>query len=51
MFAMPDAARLIELAAGLNLRLSHSEAELYLESMTFCGVPRTSGTAGANLVG
>jgi amidase len=30
MFAMPDAARLIELAAGLNLRLSHSEAELYL---------------------
>ena len=27
-----------------------SEA-LYMESMTFCGVPRTSGTAGANLVG
>jgi hypothetical protein len=22
-----------------------------VESMTFCGVPRTSGTAGANLVG
>ena len=30
MFAMPDATRLIELAAGLNLRLSHPEAELYL---------------------
>ena len=24
---------------------------LVLESMTFCGVPRTGGTAGANLVG
>ena len=30
MFAMPDAAQLVELAASLNLRLSHSEAELYL---------------------
>jgi amidase len=30
MFAMPDAAQLVELAASLNLRLSHKEAELYL---------------------
>src|ERR1700722_11608638 len=30
MFAMPDAGQLVELAASLNLRLSHSEAELYL---------------------
>ena len=30
MFAMPDATRLVELAAGLNLRLNHEEAELYL---------------------
>jgi len=30
MFAMPDAAQLIELAAALNLRFSHQEAELYL---------------------
>jgi amidase len=30
MFAMPDAAQLVELAANLNLRLSPKEAELYL---------------------
>jgi amidase len=30
MFAMPDAAQLVELAAAMNLRLSQSEAELYL---------------------
>ena len=30
MFAMPDAARLVELAASLNLRLSPKEAELYV---------------------
>jgi amidase len=30
MFAMPDAAQLVELAATLNLRLSPAEAELYL---------------------
>jgi amidase len=30
MFAMPDAAQLVELAASLNLRLSRGEAELYL---------------------
>lgn len=30
MFAMPDAAQLVELAASLNLRLSESEAALYL---------------------
>ena len=30
MFAMPDAAQLVELAAALNLRLSPKEAELYL---------------------
>ncbi len=30
MFAMPDAARLVELAASLNLRLSPKEAELYM---------------------
>src|ERR1700710_360981 len=30
MFAMPDAAQLIELAAALNLRLNHAEAEQYL---------------------
>ncbi len=30
MFAMPDAAELIELAASLKLRLSEKEAELYL---------------------
>jgi amidase len=30
MFAMPDAAQLVELAASLNLRLSVKEAELYL---------------------
>ncbi len=30
MFAMPDAARLVELAASLNFRLSEKEAELYL---------------------
>jgi amidase len=30
MFAMPDAAQLIKLAVSRNLRLSHSEAELYL---------------------
>ena len=30
MFANPDADQLVELAAGLNLRLSHAEAELYL---------------------
>ena len=30
MFAMPDAAQLVELAASLNLRLSPKEAELYL---------------------
>src|SRR5271157_6649608 len=30
MFAMPDAAQLVELAASLSLRLSQQEAELYL---------------------
>src|ERR1700722_18500682 len=30
MFAMPDAAHLVELAAALNLRLNLAEAELYL---------------------
>jgi amidase len=30
MFAMPDAAELVELAAAQNLRLSEKEAELYL---------------------
>ena len=30
MFATPDAAKLIELAASLNLRLSHRDAELFL---------------------
>ncbi|MGA8195746.1 MAG: amidase family protein, partial [Acetobacteraceae bacterium] len=30
MFAMPDAAQLIELAASLNLHLSRGDAELYL---------------------
>ena len=30
MFAMPDAAQLVELAATLNLRLSPAEAELYV---------------------
>ena len=30
MFAMPDAAQLVELAAALDLRLSPQEAELYL---------------------
>ena len=30
MFAMPDAAELVELAATLNLRLNPKEAELYL---------------------
>ena len=30
MFANPDADQLVELAACLNLRLSHAEAELYL---------------------
>jgi hypothetical protein len=30
MFTMPDAAQLVELAAALNLRMSHGEAELYL---------------------
>src|SRR6201989_1955269 len=30
MFANPDAAQLVELAASINLHLSHKEAELYL---------------------
>lgn len=30
MFAMPDAAQLVEVAASINLRLRHAEAELYL---------------------
>ena len=30
MFAMPDAAQLVELAASLNLHLSRGDAELYL---------------------
>ena len=30
MFAMPDAAQLVEIAASLNLRLSPKEAEIYL---------------------
>ena len=30
MFAMPDAAQLVEIAASLNLHLSHDEAKLYL---------------------
>lgn len=30
MFAMPDAAQLVELAAALNLNLSRGEAEMYL---------------------
>jgi len=30
MFAMPDATQLVELAAAMNLRLSRSEADLYL---------------------
>ncbi len=30
MFAMPDAAELVQLAASLNLRMSKKEAELYL---------------------
>ena len=30
MFATPDAVQLVELAASLNLRLNHGEAELYL---------------------
>ena len=30
MFAMPDAARLVEIAEQLNLRLTMAEAELYL---------------------
>ena len=38
------------------LVLTHAESFRYglsviWESMTFCGVPGTSGTAGANLVG
>ena len=33
MFAMPDAAQLVELAASLGLRLSPKEAELYLPVM------------------
>ena len=30
MFAMPDATRLVEIAASLGLRLNHQEAEVYL---------------------
>ena len=30
MFANPDAVQLVELAASINLHLSHKEAELYL---------------------
>src|SRR5690242_18819466 len=30
MFANPDAAQLVELAASINLHISHKEAELYL---------------------
>jgi amidase len=30
MFTMPDAAQLVEIAASLNLHLSHDEAKLYL---------------------
>ena len=33
MFAMPDAAALVELAASINLRLSLKDAELYLPSV------------------
>ena len=30
MFAMPDAAQLVELAASLNFRMNEKEAEMYL---------------------